>query len=186
MRTRLFPSRSTRSGHSLTNGRRWPRLVVAALAAVLIVMGGGATPALAAPDDIFLGSIQGDDGAGDALAETYVCQLFANPVPQYSTAGGTYGTVHWGGRIACTGTPAVTLYLKMDLMQLVGTGENAHPEQQETHTKNSSGMALAGSWYTGCFNNASYKWQIRGWAKRNGTAFVPYPGLSAWYTLPCS
>jgi hypothetical protein len=113
-----------------------------------------------------------------------MCWANAAPVPQYSSSGGTSGTVHYGAQIICN--TVGTLWFELKLYTVVGSGENQHNVWQETRTLGPLvDYARGSSWFEPCFGNASTRWITSRQPTWNGVAFNPPIQWTSIITLPC-
>jgi hypothetical protein len=121
-----------------------------------------------------------------AAADNVVdCIAQFNPVPQKSSSGGTFGTVHWGGKLSCVGDPG-SLHSVVTLYSVVGTGDNQHNVQEDQHTLNAIGLTVGNSWFTACLGTTSTHWIASIASTYDGDQFNPYPGWSSVSTLACA
>jgi hypothetical protein len=160
------------------------RTVAAILTAVLVLT----SPAnLAAADPPTTpASYAGHRGApkGAAVADTVVCGQSFTPVPQYSSSGGRYGTVHWGAHLACVGVPGWGHFAEF-LYTIRGNGDNQ--SYFEVQSEGWSGITGSdgNSWFTACLGNAPTRWIAKIYSEYDNNPYTPYPAWSPVYTLPC-
>jgi hypothetical protein len=111
------------------------------------------------------------------------CNSYANPSPQYSSTGGTYGTVHWGGKVICTEVGEI--YISTNLYTIQGNGDNEHYVFEDEKVLDQVGSYVGGTWTTACLSSTSTRWIMNIGASWNGIQFNPYPAWTSVYTLPC-
>jgi hypothetical protein len=156
---------------------------LAASALIAVVL---AVAALAAPAAFAAAPHPAATTDAPVLTDSVVdCIAQFNPVPQKSTSGGTFGTVHWGGKLSCVGDPG-SLSSTVKLYTVVGTGDNQHNVPEDTHTLSAIGLTVGNSWFTACLGTTSTRWIASIASTYNGDQFNPYPGWSSVSTLACA
>jgi hypothetical protein len=121
---------------------------------------------------------------GSVAPAAVACVSTFTPVPQYSSSGGTYGTVHWGGHLTCSGTPGSGHFAEY-LYTVEGTGDNQQYVLEDENVWNGVTGSDGTSWYTACYKKTSTRWIVSLFATYDDLEYTPYPVWSHVYTLTC-
>jgi hypothetical protein len=169
--------------------RVWRRGIVVIALAVVAASLTLAAPASAAPKPTpgggHISIKKGDHLKNGTIAPAAVsCTGTFTPVPQHSTSGGTYGTVHWGGHLNCVGTPGNGHFAEY-LYTVVGTGDNEHQVLEDSNGWSGITGSDGTSWYTACYLRTSTRWIASLSATYNGNPYTPAKIWTSVYSLPC-
>jgi hypothetical protein len=122
------------------------------------------------------------------------CVANFTPVPQYSSSGGSYGTLHYGATVNCTGNVVKPLWLWLRVYHVEGNGDFEHNVEQigldyNLGPRTTQTLATPGPPSVACLGRTSTRWILSLQAKWNGIYLKNSAGqTTAWSpveTLPC-
>jgi hypothetical protein len=151
-----------------------------AVAAILAVSGGAAVAAPVSPVAAGARHTVTFTAPDDTVI---VCVVSSSPVPQYSSSGGTYGTVHYGAHMSCDTSGALVVTTELFEQQVNHPGSPLTLE--DTRYLRGAGTSIGGSWYHACLTDTQMAWVTYIYASWNGIDAQPSPLSSGNQILNC-